>query len=64
MADDPQDAPRKKPSDIVLGQDLSHLSEHELSERILALDVEIARCKTAIVERQTTKSAADAIFKR
>ncbi|HTO41071.1 MAG TPA: DUF1192 domain-containing protein [Rhizomicrobium sp.] len=63
MAADPEE-PRKKLSDIVLGQDLSHLSEHELTERIAALEAEIARCKAGIAARRTTKSAADAVFKR
>ncbi len=65
MAIDPEELlPRKKPSDIVLGQDLSALSEHELVERIAALEAEIARSRQAIALRKNTKSTADAFFKR
>lgn len=65
MIADPEDLnPRKKPTEIVLGQDLSHLSEHELEGRITALEAEIARCKAGIDSRRHTKSAADAVFKR
>ena len=62
---DPEDLlPRKKPLGIVLGEDLSMLSEFELSARILALEEEIARSRAAIVARQSTKANADAFFKR
>jgi uncharacterized small protein (DUF1192 family) len=65
MAVDPEELlPKKKLSDIVLGQDLSHLSEHELDERIMALQGEIERSREAIAARKNTKSAADAFFKR
>jgi uncharacterized small protein (DUF1192 family) len=65
MAIDPEDLlPRKKPAEIVLGQDLSAMSEFELSGRIMALEAEIARCREAIGARKSTKSAADAFFKR
>jgi uncharacterized small protein (DUF1192 family) len=65
MAIDPEELlPRKKAPDIVLGQDISGLSAHELELRIAALEVEIARCREAIVARDATKSAADAFFKR
>ena len=56
--------PRKKPSDVVLGQDLSHLSEHELVERIAMLETEISRSRDAIAQRKNTKSAANAVFNR
>ncbi len=65
MAIDPEELlPRKKPSDMVLGQDLSTFSEHELIERIAALDAEIARSRQAIALRKNTKSTADAFFNR
>ena len=57
-------APRKKKPEIVLGEDLSALSEHELAARIAALEAEIARARDAIKARSATKSAADAFFKR
>ena len=56
--------PRKKAPDIVLGEDLSMMSAHELEARISALDAEIRRCRDAIGARQATKSAADSFFKR
>jgi uncharacterized small protein (DUF1192 family) len=56
--------PRKPKLDIVLGEDLSALSAHELEKRITALEAEIARAKNALLSRAATKNAADAFFKR
>jgi len=56
--------PRNKLPDIVLGQDISTLSAHELEKRIVRLEEEIARCKVAIAERNATKSAAESFFKK
>jgi uncharacterized small protein (DUF1192 family) len=56
--------PRKKLPDIVLGEDISALSAHELEARIARLDEEIARCKAAIQARHATRSAAENFFKR
>ncbi len=65
MAIDPEELlPRKKAPEIVLGEDLSAMSEFELTARITALDAEIARCREAIGARKHTKSAADSFFKR
>lgn len=65
MAIDPEELlPKKKLPGIVLGEDISMLSEFELSARIMALESEIARCREAISARKATKSAADAFFKR
>jgi uncharacterized small protein (DUF1192 family) len=66
---DPDDLePRKKLpeslSGVVLGQDISTLSAHELEKRIARLEAEIARCKVAIGERNATKSAAESFFKK
>jgi uncharacterized small protein (DUF1192 family) len=55
---------RKKLPDIVLGQDISTLSAHELEKRIARLEEEIARCKAAIKDRLATKSAAESFFKK
>ena len=57
-------APRKKPPQIQLGEDISTLSAHELEDRIRLLEEEIARCKNAIAVRHATKSAAEDFFKR
>jgi len=65
MAIDPEELqPRKKPVDIILGEDISALSAHELEARIVRLDEEIARCRSAITARLATKSAAENFFKR
>ena len=56
--------PRKKLPDIVLGEDISALSAHELEARITRLEEEIARCREAITSRHATKSAAENFFKR
>jgi uncharacterized small protein (DUF1192 family) len=56
--------PRKKLADIVLGEDLSVLSAHELEKRITRLEEEIARCRAAIKDRLATKSAAENFFKK
>ena len=65
MAIDPEELqPRKPPAEIVLGQDLSAMSEFELNARISAMETEIARCREAIKARQATKAAASAFFKQ
>ena len=56
--------PRKKLPDIVLGEDISAWSAHELEARIARLEEEIARCREAIKLRQATKSAAESFFKK
>ena len=56
--------PKKKAPEIVLGEDLSAMSTHELEARIAALQAEITRCQEAIGARKATKSAADSFFKR
>lgn len=62
---DPDDLPlKKKHTEIVLGQDLSMLSEFELEARIAEMEGEIARCRDAIAARQNSKNAADAFFKK
>jgi uncharacterized small protein (DUF1192 family) len=57
-------APRKKPPQIQLGEDIAALSAHELENRIALLEEEIARCKKAIAARHATKSVAENFFKR
>lgn len=65
MPIDPEELlPRKKQPEVVLGEDITALSAHELEKRIAALEGEIARCREAIGARNATKSAADAFFKR
>jgi uncharacterized small protein (DUF1192 family) len=62
---DPEELqPRRKLADIVLGEDISALSAHELEKRIARLEEEIARCAAAIKARNATKSAAESFFKK
>lgn len=64
MPIDPDElGPRIKTPEFALGQDLSAMSEHELSARIAAMETEITRCREAITARRATKSAAAAFFK-
>jgi len=56
--------PRKKLPDIVLGEDISALSAHELEVRIARLEEEIACCREAIKSRHATRSAAENFFKK
>lgn len=56
--------PRKKAPEIALGEDLSTKSEHELVERIGALEGEIARCREAIAARKSTRATADSVFRK
>ncbi|HEY2068665.1 MAG: DUF1192 domain-containing protein [Rhizomicrobium sp.] len=65
MAVDPEELlPRKKRVEIVLGEDISAMSAHELEARIALLDAEILRCRDAIAARTDTKAAADAFFRK
>ena len=65
MAVDPEELqPRKKPAGIVIGEDLSTMSEHELIARIATLEEEIARSREAIEARRSTKAAADVFFRK
>ena len=60
------DALREAP-DLVLKkigkQDISAMSVGDLKERIEALRGEIERCEQAIAARDTTRSAAEKLFK-
>lgn len=58
------DEPRKKLPDIILGEDLSAVSAHELEQRIKRLEAEVARCRDAIAARLATKSAAESFFRK
>lgn len=66
MPNDPDELlPRKKKiTELTLGVDLSAMSEHELLARIASLETEIARCRDAIAARKSTKSAAEAVFRK
>jgi uncharacterized small protein (DUF1192 family) len=55
--------PKKKKS-YELGQDLSKFSVGELGELVGTLKEEIARVEAARASKQSSRSAADAAFKR
>ncbi|AMS40411.1 hypothetical protein AA2016_1478 [Aminobacter aminovorans] len=58
------DEPIKKKPVHEIGQDLSLLSVGELNERIAALRAEIRRLEAELTVKGSTKSAAEALFKR
>ncbi|MET2832748.1 DUF1192 domain-containing protein [Mesorhizobium shangrilense] len=58
------DEPKKKARPHEIGQDLSLLSVSELSERIGILREEIARLEAELKAKGSTKSAAEALFRR
>lgn len=57
-----EDRPRPKAQHVV-GQDLSALSVHELTERIELLKAEIARLEADMAAKKSSRSAADSVFK-
>jgi uncharacterized small protein (DUF1192 family) len=64
MDSDDLEPRKKKMPDIVLGEDISTLSAHELQARIARLEAEAARCREAMAARGATRSAAENFFKR
>jgi uncharacterized small protein (DUF1192 family) len=54
----------KKVQAYELGQDLAKLSIGELAALVETLKAEIARVETTMAAKQSSKSAADAAFKR
>lgn len=60
---DEDDRPKKKIAHEI-GQDLTLLSVAELSERIALMRDEIARLEADIAKKQSSRSAADMIFKK
>ena len=60
---DEDDKPKKKLAHEI-GQDLTHLSAGELTDRIGLLRDEIARLEADRSKKQAVKSAADMFFKK
>jgi uncharacterized small protein (DUF1192 family) len=54
----------RKPQKHEIGADLSALSIGELKELIATLQAEVARVEETMAAKQSSKSAADAAFKR
>jgi uncharacterized small protein (DUF1192 family) len=61
---DIDDLVAKKKKSYELGEDLSKLSVNELAELIESLKQEIARVEATRDAKQSSRSAADAAFKR
>jgi uncharacterized small protein (DUF1192 family) len=58
-----EDAPKKtSEGQIMVGQDLTTLSEKDLEERIEALQQEIERTKETLSARSNIRSAAESLF--
>jgi uncharacterized small protein (DUF1192 family) len=56
--------PKKKPRSYELGHDLTKLSVGELKALIDDLKAEVARVEAMLASKQSSKSAAEAAFKR
>ncbi|HEX9753720.1 MAG TPA: DUF1192 domain-containing protein [Methyloceanibacter sp.] len=56
--------PPKKSKSYELGQDLSKLSVAELRALIDDLKAEVARVEQTLAAKQSSKSAAESVFKR
>lgn len=54
----------KKPSGIMLGEDLSRLSVSELEQRLIALRAEIDRVTAEQAAKKAHEAAAASLFKR
>ncbi len=61
---DIEDLVPKKPKGHEVGADLTKLSVGELQELIETLKTEIARVEQALAAKQSSKSAAESVFKR
>lgn len=59
-----EEEPRARPKPHEIGQDLSTLSVAELKDRIGLLKDEIARLEGELRSKDTTRSAAEALFRR
>ena len=59
---DLEDAP-KKPTSMVIGENLDAISVTELEQRIQALESEILRLRVEITKKQASRGAADAFFR-
>ena len=60
---DEEDAQAKKAQEIVIGADLLSISVDELKERITLLEEEIVRIRTEIAAKQSSRDAAESVFR-
>jgi uncharacterized small protein (DUF1192 family) len=58
------DEPKRPTPAHVIGQDISLLSQGELSDRIAILKAEIGRLEAELETKDATRSAAEAMFRR
>lgn len=59
-----EEEPVRKPVTHAIGQDLSDLSVDELQHRIGLLESEIARLRTEMKAKGSSRNAAEALFSR
>jgi uncharacterized small protein (DUF1192 family) len=59
-----EESARPLTAPIVIGEDLSRLSEHELAERIALLQAEVLRVTAERDARGGVRAAADAVFRK
>ncbi len=60
---DDEDARAKKATELVIGADLSTISVDELEERITLLEEEIVRIRAEIAAKQSSRDAAESVFR-
>ena len=60
--DDPQNDVKMTASVITVGEDLSSLSEDDLTLRITKLEAEIVRVRDVLSQRGNIRDAANALF--
>lgn len=60
---DPEELEPKKKKNFEIGEDLTTISVHELKELIGILKREIARIEGEINAKESSKKAADSVFK-
>lgn len=58
------DEPKRPTPSHVIGQDISLLSQDDLSERIAILKAEIGRLEAELKAKDATRSAAEPMFRR
>jgi uncharacterized small protein (DUF1192 family) len=61
---EPDDERKVQKPSLQIGEDLALLSVEELSRRIIILESEIERHRSALAEKQKSFQAAHSVFKR
>ncbi len=55
--------PPRKPTGVMIGENLDLLSVSELEQRLQALEAEMERVRAVLQYKRASKSAADAFFR-